>query len=149
MTDWESRCLPLTGDTVTKVKCGGFSASPGPATIFAGTLTIAGAPADTFLLMDGWAKGNVWVNGFNVGRYWQTKGPQRTLYIPGIKLQSGANDIRVLELDNASVSPPLPHGPSMHDSPPTNLCLGPADLRGGARWLTGVGSTLHRHCPQT
>ena len=31
-------------------------------------------PADTFVRMGGWAKGSVWVNGFSLGRYWQTEG---------------------------------------------------------------------------
>jgi len=48
VTNWESRCLPLTGDTVVKVASLPVSASPGPATIFAGTLTVAGTPADTY-----------------------------------------------------------------------------------------------------
>ena len=32
--------------------------------------------------MEGWTKGSVWVNGFNIGRYWQDKGPQQTLFVP-------------------------------------------------------------------
>ena len=54
-------------------------------------------PADTFLLLDGWTKGNVFVNGFNIGRYWKV-GPQKTLYIPAPLLKTGANTIEVFEL---------------------------------------------------
>lgn len=53
--------------------------------------------ADTFALLQGWTKGVVWINGFNIGRYWE-KGPQRTLYIPGPILRKGRNEIVVLEL---------------------------------------------------
>lgn len=28
------------------------------------------------------------VNGFNLGRYWETEGPQHTLYIPGPRLNN-------------------------------------------------------------
>ena len=52
--------------------------------------------ADTFLNFPG-KKGCVWVNGFNIGRYWEI-GPQRTLYIPGVLLKKGVNEIVILEL---------------------------------------------------
>mgnify|MGYP000870284771 FL=1 len=55
--------------------------------------------ADTFLLMDGWKKGVVYINGFNIGRYWN-KGPQKTLYVPGPILKEGENEIVILELHN-------------------------------------------------
>jgi beta-galactosidase len=38
-------------------------------------------------------KGNVWVNGFNLGRYWVTEGPQKRLYLPGPLLKKGKNEI--------------------------------------------------------
>ncbi|MGO4545999.1 beta-galactosidase family protein [Paenibacillus sp. 2TAB23] len=53
--------------------------------------------ADTFVRLDGWVKGVVWINGFNLGRYWE-KGPQKTLYLPGPLLREGSNEIIVLEL---------------------------------------------------
>ncbi len=51
---------------------------------------------DTFLDMRGWGKGCVWVNGHNLGRFWYI-GPQQTLYLPGVWLKKGHNDIVVLE----------------------------------------------------
>ncbi len=54
--------------------------------------------ADTFIRLDGWKKGNVFVNGFNLGRYWE-KGPQKTLYVPAPLLKQGENEIIVLELE--------------------------------------------------
>lgn len=44
-------------------------------------------------------KGYVWVNGFNLGRYWESMGPQHALYIPAPLLKEGSNEIIVLELD--------------------------------------------------
>ena len=38
---------------------------------------------DTFLNMENWTKGVVWVNGINLGRYWAEEGPATTLYLPG------------------------------------------------------------------
>lgn len=51
---------------------------------------------DTFVRLDGWTKGFVWINGFHLGRYWE-KGPQRTLYLPGPPLREGTNELIVLE----------------------------------------------------
>lgn len=60
--------------------------------------------ADTFLLNPG-KKGLVWVNGFNLGRYWDI-GPQETLYIPAPVLRKGKNTVVVLELERLA-SPKL------------------------------------------
>lgn len=53
--------------------------------------------ADTFLRVDGWVKGVVFLNGFNLGRYWE-RGPQHTLYIPAPLLKQGDNELILFEL---------------------------------------------------
>jgi beta-galactosidase len=52
---------------------------------------------DTYLDMRTWGKGVVWINGHNLGRYWNV-GPQQTLYVPVEWLKKGANEVVVLEL---------------------------------------------------
>ncbi|MFC8589972.1 glycoside hydrolase family 35 protein [Streptomyces atroolivaceus] len=52
------------------------------------------------LELPGWERGFVWVNGFCLGRYWSV-GPERTLYVPGPVLREGANEVWVLELEEA------------------------------------------------
>ncbi|MDN3587576.1 beta-galactosidase [Pedobacter aquatilis] len=52
---------------------------------------------DTYLDMQNWGKGVVWVNGHNLGKYWSI-GPQQTIYVPKEWLKVGENDIKVLEL---------------------------------------------------
>lgn len=52
---------------------------------------------DTYLDMSAWGKGVVWLNGHNLGRYWNV-GPQQTLYIPAEWLLKGKNELIVLEL---------------------------------------------------
>lgn len=44
-----------------------------------------------------YGKGYVWVNGNNLGRYWQA-GPQLRLFCPGAWLRTGANEIKILNL---------------------------------------------------
>lgn len=53
---------------------------------------------DTFLRTDYFTKGFVMLNGFNLGRYWET-GPQKTLYVPKSILKKGKNEIIVFEND--------------------------------------------------
>mmetsp|Transcript_31529 Transcript_31529/g.79946 ORF Transcript_31529/g.79946 Transcript_31529/m.79946 type:complete len:154 (-) Transcript_31529:80-541(-) len=57
-------------------------------------------PADGFLALDGFRKGFVCVNGFNLGRYWEI-GPQRSLYIPAPLLRQGRNEVLVFDIDHA------------------------------------------------
>lgn len=57
------------------------------------SFTIPTTPTDTFLNMSGWHKGVVFVNGFNVGRYWKV-GPQQNLYVPAPLLNTGINTVR-------------------------------------------------------
>ncbi|MBS3945463.1 MAG: beta-galactosidase, partial [Melioribacter sp.] len=52
---------------------------------------------DTFFDMGKWQKGVVWVNGHNLGRFWNV-GPQQRLYCPAPWLKKGENEIIVFEL---------------------------------------------------
>ncbi|KAM5279887.1 beta-galactosidase [Ctenodactylus gundi] len=62
-------------------------------------------PQDTFIQFSGWTKGQVWINGFNLGRYWPARGPQMTLFVPRhILTTSAPNNITVLELERAPCS---------------------------------------------
>ena len=53
---------------------------------------------DTFLDFDGFGKGCAFVNGFNIGRFWEI-GPQKRLYIPGPLLKTGKNEIIIFETE--------------------------------------------------
>jgi beta-galactosidase GanA len=61
-------------------------------------------PADTFIDMTGYRKGVVWVNGHNLGRYWDI-GPQRRLYCPAPWLKAGENEVIVFDLHKTEASP--------------------------------------------
>jgi beta-galactosidase len=52
---------------------------------------------DTFLDLRGWGKGDLWVNGHCLGRYWNI-GPTQTAYAPGCWLRAGENEIVILDL---------------------------------------------------
>lgn len=52
---------------------------------------------DTFINMETWGKGQVYVNGHAIGRFWFI-GPQQTLYMPGCWLKKGVNEIIVQDI---------------------------------------------------
>ncbi|WP_035803679.1 glycoside hydrolase family 35 protein [Kitasatospora mediocidica] len=97
LTGWTNRPLPLTSLTGLAFT-GGAEPVVGPA-FHRGSFEV-GTPADSFVHLPGWAKGNVWVNGFHLGRFW-SRGPQRSLYVPAPVLRPGENEITVLELHAA------------------------------------------------
>lgn len=52
---------------------------------------------DTFLNTESFGKGQVYVNGHAIGRFWSI-GPQQTLYVPGCWLKKGKNEVIVLDV---------------------------------------------------
>ena len=64
--------------------------------------------------MTGYGKGVVWVNGHNLGRYWDI-GPQKRLYCPAPFLKAGENEVIVLDLVRTAPSP-LRGAPMLEDA---------------------------------
>ncbi|MBQ7901506.1 MAG: beta-galactosidase [Clostridia bacterium] len=92
--DWQNYSLPMKNPDKASFDNSASACRPA---IFKGTFD-AQPGVDTFVNMQKLHKGNVWINGFNLGRYWEI-GPQGTLYVPGELLQEH-NTIHVLELHN-------------------------------------------------
>lgn len=69
---------------------------PSVPSLYKGTFEVSSEPKDTFLHMKSWTKGVVFINGHNLGRYWEL-GPQETLYLPSPWLRKGVNEVRSLE----------------------------------------------------
>ncbi len=63
---------------------------------YRGTFTLKKV-GDTFLNLENWGKGQVYVNGHAIGRHWYI-GPQQTLYVPGCWLKKGQNEVIVLDV---------------------------------------------------
>lgn len=93
LTGWQMYSLPMT--TVANIT---FNNRPGAGlpVIRKGHFTLQ-ETGDTYLDMRNWGKGCVWVNGHNLGRYWEI-GPQQTLYVPGEWLKKGVNEVVVFEM---------------------------------------------------
>lgn len=93
--DWKIYPLPFNAPKTYKYKkLGDTQNEP---TLYRGQFSLRRA-ADTYLDMQGWTKGNVWVNGHHLGRYWKI-GPQQALYVPGPWLRRGRNEVIVLETE--------------------------------------------------
>ena len=54
-------------------------------------------PADAYLELPGWQQGYLYLNGFNLGRYWNPAGPQRTLFAPAPLWSPGRNELVIME----------------------------------------------------
>lgn len=93
-TGWEYRTLPLR--TPPSSGYGAFDAAPGGSAFHCGSFEVSDV-GETFIDAPG-EKGVIWVNGFNLGRYWK-RGPQRRLYVPSPVLRKGRNEVVVLELE--------------------------------------------------
>lgn len=89
----------LTMDNLDKLVYSQDTHNDGHPAFLKGTLTIDGTPEDTFIRLDGFHKGFVTINGFNLGRYSNDEGPQKTLYVPAPILKNGKNEITVFETD--------------------------------------------------
>ncbi|GIO37668.1 beta-galactosidase [Paenibacillus antibioticophila] len=60
-----------------------------------------GEKGDTFLDFTGWGKGVAFINGFNLGRFWEV-GPQKRLYLPAPLLKHGMNEVVLFETEGKS-----------------------------------------------
>jgi len=102
--NWTAYCLPLASTALQKLKFSAFTkVIDGQPTFRRGNLEVTGTPTDTYLDTDGLTKGIIWVNGNNLGRFWHTRGPQQTMYVPAPFLRSGANEVIVLDLEGSAV----------------------------------------------
>ena len=59
---------------------------------------------DTYLNLSLWTKGIVWINGHNLGRYWNI-GPQNRLYCPAPWLKKGNNELIIFDIHQLSPKP--------------------------------------------
>lgn len=99
--NWDIYTIPLKD--IENIKYGNGNKEEYP-TFYRGSFEVKEV-GDTYLDFEGWEKGVVFINGFNLGRYWKA-GPQKRLYLPAPLLKEGTNEIVVFELhkDNKKMS---------------------------------------------
>ncbi|MEP6898876.1 MAG: beta-galactosidase [Rhodanobacter sp.] len=95
LLQWDVHSLPLDDAWLAGLRpMQGAPSRPG--VFFRGSLTLE-KTGDTYVDMSAWNKGYLWVNRRLLGRYWNV-GPQQRLYCPASWLQSGHNDVLVLDM---------------------------------------------------
>ncbi|MBQ4054060.1 MAG: beta galactosidase jelly roll domain-containing protein, partial [Clostridia bacterium] len=95
---WENICLPMNNlERLVYKSLDGASKTPA---FYRGTVQVD-APCDTFIKPTGFSKGFILINGFNIGRYYNEVGPQKTLYVPKCYLKEGENEIVIFDSDGA------------------------------------------------
>jgi beta-galactosidase len=95
---WKMYRLPMTEEPNLKEYTNKYVAQH--PVIYNGTFNLS-KTGDTFLDMSKWGKGIIFVNGYNLGRYWNI-GPQEALFLPGCWLNKGKNTITVFEQQNTN-----------------------------------------------
>uniref|UniRef100_A0A915JKK3 Glycoside hydrolase 35 catalytic domain-containing protein n=1 Tax=Romanomermis culicivorax TaxID=13658 RepID=A0A915JKK3_ROMCU len=75
---------------------------------------------DQFLNFRDWEKGVVFINSFNLGRYWNV-GPQKSLYVPAPLLYDGQNEIIMFELHKPSMSASIEFQQNAEWTEPINI----------------------------
>jgi beta-galactosidase len=96
LNSWSIYKLPLEANYVKNAK--GFKTNSYP--VFGQYTFDLNDVADTYFNMKNYGKGYVWINGRNLGRFWN-KGPQIKLFCPGVWLKNKGNELFVLELTSS------------------------------------------------
>ena len=107
LTNWNYYCLNLDSTQLSKINWDapsckddtGVTGTDKASTPTFTRLTFDVTEAcDTYLDFTGWGKGCIFLNGFNLGRFWEI-GPQKRLYVPAPLLKTGKNELIIFETE--------------------------------------------------
>lgn len=95
LMNWQIYPLPMNEAFIARLKPVATAATAKKGIFFRGSFELD-KTGDTFIDVSAWKKGMVYINGHNLGRYWNT-GPQTRLYCPASWLKKGKNEILVFD----------------------------------------------------
>ncbi len=99
LMNWDVFGLPMKDEYVQQLRAtSGSTERPGQ--FLKGTFKLS-RTGDTYFDVTALKKGVIWVNGHNLGRYWEI-GPQTRLYCPASWLKKGTNEVVVFDLHQTS-----------------------------------------------
>ena len=101
LMNWKVYNLPMDEKFIYDLRSS--NRTPGKRGIFFKGSFFLNSPGDTFLDMSNFKKGIAWVNGHNLGRYWEI-GPQKRLYCPASFLRKGTNEMIIFDLQATEAS---------------------------------------------
>ncbi len=100
LMNWKVYNLPMDEKFIYSLRSSGKNLDK-PGIFFRGNFMINAAAGvskgDTYFDVSNLTKGIVWVNGHNLGRYWNI-GPQKRLFCPATWLRDGLNEVMVFDL---------------------------------------------------
>ena len=102
LMNWKVYNLPMDRKFIYDLRSSGKTLNK-PGVFFKGNFFIT-QTGDTFFDVSNYSKGIVWINGHNLGRYWDI-GPQKRLYCPASWLKAGINEILVFDLHLTGAKP--------------------------------------------
>jgi len=94
LMNWKVYKLPLDKKFIYDLRSSGKVVNK-QGIFFRGLFSLA-YTGDTYFDMSSYSKGIVWVNGHNLGRYWEI-GPQKRLFCPSSYMKTGMNEIMILD----------------------------------------------------
>jgi len=104
LMNWKIYKLPMDWKYIYDLRSSGKVLNK-PGIFFKGNFSLA-ITGDTYFDLSNYKKGIVWVNGHNLGRYWEI-GPQKRLFCPESYLRTGLNEILIFDL-HLTEPKPLP-----------------------------------------
>jgi len=107
LMNWKVYKLPMDRKFIYDLRSSGKTLNK-PGIFFKGNFFLSrlesNTSSDTFIDISNYIKGIVWVNGHNLGRYWNI-GPQKRLYCPASWMREGSNEIIVFDLHQTKARP--------------------------------------------
>ncbi len=102
LMNWKVYNLPMDKKFIYDLRSSGRTHNK-PGILFRGSFFI-NRTGDTFIDVSNYTKGVVWINGHNLGRYWNI-GPQKRLFCPESWLFEGPNEIIIFDLIQTEPKP--------------------------------------------
>jgi beta-galactosidase len=100
LLNWKIYNLPMDRKYIFDLRSSGRSIKK-PGIFFRGNFVLTRAAgnvgADTFIDLSNFTKGMVWINGHNLGRFWNL-GPQKKLFCPSPWMREGLNEIMIFDI---------------------------------------------------
>jgi hypothetical protein len=95
LMNWKAYKLPMDKKFIYNLRSSGKVLNK-QGIFFRGLFSLAYI-GDTYFDVSNYSKGMVWVNGHNLGRYWEI-GPQKRLFCPSSYIKPGLNEILIFDL---------------------------------------------------
>ncbi len=102
LMNWQIYTFPMNRQKIYDLRSSGKNLNK-PGIIFKGNF-MSMEKGDTFFDVSNYTKGIIWVNGHNLGRYWNI-GPQKRLYCPDSWIKEGLNEVIIFDLHQTEAKP--------------------------------------------